>query len=263
MSIITKSNVTKGTPSQFTLNKLNLLEHPIVQADLYFSNLSNWYRVNLIYKSSAGSQYEIVEFDASQATPTGTFLISEKARDEFQIQKVQIMDFDGGFLDIPRSELVVADLDVTIQNTPSDLSPLVYAVNASGFTKLTNGGLQSTGGTSLTLSQYITTSDFTLIFKFNAEDAIQDAFYGITNNNFIGFRIWNNVIEAYASFPRNSTSTLQVSNTVELSKVGTLLTWTINGVVVFSENSSELVSPYDIFIRTQANGILLEAYLVN
>lgn len=114
MSIITKPSVTKGTPAQFTLNKSELLQHSLVQADPYFSDSLNWYRVNLVYKSTTGSQYEIVEFDASQANPTGTFLISEKARDEFQIQKVQIMDFDGGFLEIPRSNLTSVDFDISI-----------------------------------------------------------------------------------------------------------------------------------------------------
>jgi hypothetical protein len=116
MSIITKSGVTKGTPSQFTLNKLNLSEHAIVQDDSYFSNLSNWYRVNIIYKSAVGSQYEIVEFDATQESPTGTFLISEKARDEFQVLKIKILDFDGGFLEIPRSSLDSASFDINLSS---------------------------------------------------------------------------------------------------------------------------------------------------
>lgn len=126
MSIITKSSITKGTPAQFTLNKSNLLQHPMVQADSYFSNSLNWYRVNLVYKSSVGSQYEIVEFDASQSTPVGTFLVSEKARDVFEIQKVQVLDFDGGFLEIPRSSLNSASFDINMVVVPPTILAGAY-----------------------------------------------------------------------------------------------------------------------------------------
>lgn len=114
MSILTKPSVSKGVPAQFSLNKANLLLHPMVQASSYFSDQTNWYRVNVIYKSSVGTQYEIVEFDASQESPTGTFLVSERARDVFQVQRVQILDFDGGFLEIPRSELESEEWDVSM-----------------------------------------------------------------------------------------------------------------------------------------------------
>jgi hypothetical protein len=114
MSIITKSNVVKGTPAQFTLSRAGLAEHPVVLADSYFQDSGNWYRVNAVYKSSPGSQYEIVEFDATQSNPVGNFLISNKARDTFQIEKLVILDFDGGYLEIPRSELVVEDWDVAV-----------------------------------------------------------------------------------------------------------------------------------------------------
>jgi len=114
MSMITKPSVTKGVSAQFTLNKTSLSNHPSVLADSYFQDTDNWYRVNAVYKSSPGSQYEIVEFDAVQANPTGNFLVSLKARDLFQIEKLVIVDFDGGFLEIPRSELETEDWDVTI-----------------------------------------------------------------------------------------------------------------------------------------------------
>lgn len=112
MSILTKPSVSKGVVAQFTLNKIALLSHPAVSSDAYFSEPLNWYRVNAVYRSSEGSQYEIVEFDASQETPSGKFLVSEKARDEFQIQKLQIMDFDGGFLEIQRSQLNPQEWDI-------------------------------------------------------------------------------------------------------------------------------------------------------
>jgi hypothetical protein len=114
MSIITKPSIIKGVSAQFTLNKGMLADHPMVLADQYFQDTGNWYRVNIIYKSSPGSQYEIVEFDAKQSTPTGKFLVSEKARDLFQVEKIVILDFDGGYLEILRSSLTAEDLDVQL-----------------------------------------------------------------------------------------------------------------------------------------------------
>ena len=115
MSILTKPAVQKGVSATFTISKSALLLHPLVSADSYFSEPLNWYRITAVYKSSQGSQYEIVEFDASQSTPSGKFLVSDKARDQFLIQKVQILDFDGGFLEIPRSSLTAAEWDVTFE----------------------------------------------------------------------------------------------------------------------------------------------------
>ena len=113
MSILTKPSITKGVSAQFTLSKSELLQHPLIQADSYFSEPLNWYRVNVIYKSAEGSQYEIVEFDGTQSNPTGNFLVSEKARDVFQVLKIKVLDFDGGFLEIPRSQLDFEDFDLS------------------------------------------------------------------------------------------------------------------------------------------------------
>lgn len=114
MAIITKPNIVKGEEAIFSLSKSELSQHPLVIADQYLSDTSNWFRVNIVYKSSTGRQYEIVEFDALQNIPTGKFLVSIGAKDSFQVLTIEILDFDGGILKIPRSELNVADFDLTI-----------------------------------------------------------------------------------------------------------------------------------------------------
>lgn len=154
MSIITKPSILKGVPAQFTLNKSQLLLNPLVAADSYFSDSQNWYRVNLVYKSAVGGQYEIVEFDATQTNPTGNFLISEKARDSFEILKVKIIDFDGGFLEIPRSSLNVTNFDISLTGSgsgssggtinsltwTSDLNPEAYLGTSNSIQKLSGNG---------------------------------------------------------------------------------------------------------------------------
>jgi hypothetical protein len=112
MSILNKAPVLKGVASQFSINKSELLSLPIVQADDYFSEPLNWNLIKVVYMSSEGKQYEIVEFDAKIQTPVGNFLVSDKARDLFQVQKVVIFDFDNGFLEIQRSQLTVAEWDI-------------------------------------------------------------------------------------------------------------------------------------------------------
>lgn len=133
MAIITKPSIYKGQSATFTLSKSELLQHPAVVADSYFSDSANWYRVNAVYKSSPGSQYEIVEFDASLATPVGSFLVSSQARDLFQIQKLVILDFDGGFLEIPRSDLVSSQFDISFVQAffTVDFSQNISSLNAS------------------------------------------------------------------------------------------------------------------------------------
>jgi len=148
MSILTKTQVTKGAPAQFSLNKTELLQHPSVQEDTYFSDPLNWYRINVVYKSSEGSQYENVEFDATQNVPTGTFLVSEKARSSFEVLKIKILDFDGGFLEIERVNLVVSDFDVEAAPVTS------FVMQGSGTITYVGGVLTKTDGYGDTVNAY-------------------------------------------------------------------------------------------------------------
>ena len=119
MPILTKPTITKGTPATFTLNKSLLAALPSVTNDTYFSNQSNWNKIVLSFKSATGSQNEVVVFDATSATPTGTFLISLRARDAFNIIKIDIYDFDNGGISIPRSALNAAEFDIDMGVAPS------------------------------------------------------------------------------------------------------------------------------------------------
>jgi hypothetical protein len=114
MSIITKpQSVQKGTPATFSLSKINLASHPLVAADDYFNNAQNWSKIIITYKSSIGSQYELVEFDATLPILEGIFLASDKARDSFEVQHIEIVDFDGGIFTINRADLIATDFDLT------------------------------------------------------------------------------------------------------------------------------------------------------
>lgn len=133
MAIITKDPVSKGSSSIFTLNKTELGNHSDVSGDAYFSDQDNWYKVFLYYQSSTGNQKEIVQFDATQYSPTGTFHVSSYALDEFEIYKLTIFDFDGGSLSIPRANLTVADFDVSF-------AAVAWPSGVDGALSISDGG---------------------------------------------------------------------------------------------------------------------------
>jgi hypothetical protein len=120
MSVITKpTNIQKGVSAQFTLSKSDFLNIVLnFTDDSYFADTGNWFRVNFKYKSSPGNQYEIVEFDGQQAEPVANFLVSPTALDTFLLLSVDILDFDGGILRIPRSyftqQAFDSDIDVDL-----------------------------------------------------------------------------------------------------------------------------------------------------
>lgn len=136
MPIITKPAISKGSPASITLDKSSLAALPLVSGDSYFSVQANWNKIR-VYFSAAGGQREVLTFDATQSSPAAQFNVSARARDVFQVQKITIIDFDGGSLDIPRSALNAAEFDV-------DLSGLSFTWNrAASVTAFGDSGLQT------------------------------------------------------------------------------------------------------------------------
>jgi hypothetical protein len=130
MPILTKSNVTKGSPAVFTLDKGNLV--PLI-SDSYFQDTANWKIVALVYESDTGKQSEKVIFDATQVSPSSNFLISEKARDTFEIKSIMIYDFDGGYYQIPRASLSPAEFDVVLSGGGASYSLLTESTYGSFY----------------------------------------------------------------------------------------------------------------------------------
>jgi hypothetical protein len=115
MPILTKNETpTKGQKAEFQLDKAALAALSSVSSDIYFSDMTNWNQVELVYVSPVGRQRKVVKFDATQATPVGVFFASLKAKNDFQIQYIMINDFDGGEFKINRSELTVAEFDIDV-----------------------------------------------------------------------------------------------------------------------------------------------------
>jgi hypothetical protein len=113
MPIITKpSSIQKNSPAEISLDKSALAAVTSVAANPYYSDSANWKEVFIYYKSSVGNQREVLKFNATISSPVATFLVSEKARDIFEVQKIVIVDFDNGSITVPRSQLTVAEFDV-------------------------------------------------------------------------------------------------------------------------------------------------------
>jgi hypothetical protein len=131
MAILTKPAVTKGAASIFTLSKTELSQVASVAANVYYSNTSNWKLVKISYHSSEGRQREVVLFDATQLTPTGQFLVSDKAKDIFEVRRIVIEDFDGGSFVINRTDLIDPETNFDISFIPTSPVPLLTRNYAS------------------------------------------------------------------------------------------------------------------------------------
>jgi alpha-tubulin suppressor-like RCC1 family protein len=161
MAIISKTSVNKNEVSTFTLNKSELQLVESVVEDTYFADPTNWKRVKVHYKSSLGDQREVVVFDATQATPVGGFLVSEKARDEFLVRKITIEDFDGGYHTVTRDELNPSDFDVLFGVISGVISGAISLLGRNNSGQLGDG---TSGDDSNTLvSPLVGFSDFTQI----------------------------------------------------------------------------------------------------
>jgi len=121
MAIISKPNpVLKGVDNEFTLFKGELVKNSIVSDDPYFSDFSNWSLVNLNYESSEGNQKKVITFSSIDDFAPSYFYASNRARDTFLIMSIQIVDFDGQILEVPRSALNTLQFDITLNNSESE-----------------------------------------------------------------------------------------------------------------------------------------------
>jgi hypothetical protein len=118
MPIITKpTTIQKAQPATITLNKQQLALVPSVASDSYFSNQTNWKEVVVYYKSTQGNQKEVLKFDATLESPQTTFLVSNKSRNNFNVQKIDILDFDEGSIVVNRSELITSEFDIILTSS--------------------------------------------------------------------------------------------------------------------------------------------------
>lgn len=112
MLLAKPTEIVKGDPAQFTLDRNGLSQLSIVQADEYFNDVNNWNEISLVYKNEFGGREE-AKFNAALLNPQTDFLVSIRARGVFNLDAIIIHDFDNGYLLIPKSAISVTDFDLT------------------------------------------------------------------------------------------------------------------------------------------------------
>jgi hypothetical protein len=247
MPIITKpSSIQKNSPAEISLDKSALAAVTSVAANAYYSDSANWKEVFIYYKSSVGNQREVLKFNATISSPVSTFLVSEKARDIFEVQKIVIVDFDNGSITVPRSQLTVAEFDVDMSTAP--ISSGIIWESKANYTSESDGGLTSTN-TNTAESAIIysatsidTSSDFEIIYNIDVLNFANYYFFGFSNqerNVWGGYTsdttfqslILNNSLAVYPV-------TLPVgSHVLRFTKIGTDFTIRLNGNITFNQGT--------------------------
>ena len=176
MAIITKgSNLEKGSEVEFTLNITDLLAHASVSGDAYFSDQSKWKRVFINY-GSQGHQKEILIFKNvdSGATSVANFGVFSDARDTFEVQSIIIMDKQGGYLCIKRSDLVAADFDVDLNQLILDTTnhPILFNFPSFNDYHFVNTSNQKIGVVYKSGGDYTLDSVTLSLAKFNGDPTV-------------------------------------------------------------------------------------------
>lgn len=138
MALLTLPTINKGTAATVSLSKSELFAIPQISADAYFSVQANVKFAYAIFKSTEGGQAEVLRFDLSQASPSASFLVSEKSRNTFNLEEIVLEDFDGGKLTVKRAYLP-ANLDVTLGAAPAGSG---IALGLGGATLSVTDGLR-------------------------------------------------------------------------------------------------------------------------
>lgn len=148
MAIITKPTISKGQANEIDLSKSDLAAVSKVVNDSYFSDQTNWSKVAMEYESDTGEQIEMLIFDASQESPKANFEVSEKAKDNWQVKSVIIMDFDGGYLKLVRGDLTVADFDIVLGSVGGDVGAIFQSSLTASSITLSSGDTIATADNS-------------------------------------------------------------------------------------------------------------------
>ena len=123
-------SAAKGASVSVTLSVSDLLSLSSVAADPFFSNQANIEKVSVVYVSASGQQKVTLVFNVATNQLSDTLTFSSHARDQFDLHKVIIYDFDGGFLDVPASD-IPSDLGINLASNSGGGAPTPYLQNVA------------------------------------------------------------------------------------------------------------------------------------
>jgi hypothetical protein len=277
MAIITKpQTIVKNQNNSFTLIKDDILDLTLNDVSIFtgskFADSTTWKTVRLKYRSLTTKEYEVVEFNAQQVSPSGIFFVSEDADNDFKVVNITIANFDNATFVINRDLLdsceinnvpvnVESIFDVTF-DAPTVGTPIVWDNNLKGATVNPLNGAVSNGGNWIiksTSAKVINGEDYKVTYTFTGNSigvpsGIVDTIHGIhitdavSDNDFTGFTGITyqgsslTRIVVYYNFagspygPERSTSLLnEGQNTIVIEKVGTVFTLSLNGTILINE----------------------------
>lgn len=256
MAIITKpGSILKGSGATITLNKSQLAALAPVAADAYYSDSTNWFKVHIKYKSSTSSQFELLKFDATVASPEAEFLVSDKANDVFNVDYIDILDFDNGIFRVEDSSLNSSEFEIDMGSVtpPASFTYINYNINPFGYIVSPTGGVTS-GSVPYGDDQFIKSSinesvgDFEYQWDFNWTGInAANMLLGITTS---GGSLWYENLSCFEGTGVNTyrlwvgsstgvvTGNLSAGNhTFKLVRTGTTLYYYLDNVLVYSGGS--------------------------
>ncbi len=266
MPIITKpSTIEKNSPASFSLDKSSLAAVTSVAASPWFGDTANWKKVSLNYLSQQYGEMLFVSFNATQVSPTGTWLAPAICQDVFEIVSISITDFANGTFRVPTSELNPAEFLIDMAVVPPssfEWDTLFGDVATDGLGELHTIGVASWGNAAYDSTPFV--GDF--VFSGNL-NCLAGPGPGATQENFmLGYRKAFPVSVSGGDPSQNITSCLYMDGgigavrlyagvsstattiittpytagikTFEISRVGSAVSAKFNGVEVFTDSYS-------------------------
>jgi hypothetical protein len=298
MAIITKpETIVKNQNNSFTLIKDDILDLTLNDVSIFtgskFADSTTWKTVRLKYRSLTTKEYEVVEFNAQQVSPSGIFFVSEDADNDFKVVNITIANFDNATFVINRDLLdsceinnvpvnVESIFDVTF-DAPTVGTPIVWDLFLNGAIPEADGGL--VGGTEppfmkkSSASKIENGADFKITYNFLygyglLSDVVHAVMPSIADTGYIGMTgityqssseilIYDNYSGGgYQASFSNSMMVLDGTseNSAVFEKVGNVLTIKMNGVLIYTKNNytDQTTVPS---VRTFGTAVLTSSYV--
>jgi uncharacterized delta-60 repeat protein len=168
-------SAAKNVVFSVTLDKTALFDLASVVADSYFSDPQNVKLAKVIYKSSEGEQLKNIIFDLSQATPETFILFSQKARAQFNVLKIILVDFDGGSFAVSKSDIppgLTMQLESLITFTQAIAGKSLISSTVRAVATDSNGNVYIGGG----FTNYNNTTFRNYLIKVNSSGVLDTTF---------------------------------------------------------------------------------------
>ena len=99
------SGITKGVSTSLTLDKSIIMSLASVVSDSYYSNIADVEKAIIVYSSTVGNQKKELVFDMTKTTPECKIVFSNTCRNQFNISRITLKDFDGGFFIVASADI--------------------------------------------------------------------------------------------------------------------------------------------------------------